>query len=125
MSKTINRTAQRQLAGLLDRAARALAGDIDPDSAAALVEALQQKLLMGRTTLYRKLLALTGEVPSQFLRSFRLARAAQLLLKGHGNVTEVSLAVGFTNPAYFSECFKQKFGITPSRYTASDRMSDS
>ncbi len=89
------------------------------------VEALQQKLLMGRTTLYRKLLALTGEVPSQFLRSFRLARAAQLLLKGHGNVTEVSLAVGFTNPAYFSECFKQKFGITPSRYTASDRMSDS
>ncbi len=80
------------------------------------VEALQQKLLMGRTTLYRKLLALTGEPPSQFLRSFRMARAAQFLEKGHGNVTEISMAVGFTNPAYFSECFKQKFGINPSQY---------
>lgn len=80
------------------------------------VEAFQQKLLMGRTTLYRKLLALTGEPPSQFLRSFRMARAAQLLEKGHGNVTEVAMAVGFNNPSYFSECFKQKYGVNPSQY---------
>jgi len=89
------------------------------------VEALQQKLFMGRTTLYRKLLALTGEPPSQFLRSFRLARAARLLEKGHGNVTEVSMAVGFTNPAYFSECFKQKFGVNPSQFLTDKKTTGS
>jgi signal transduction histidine kinase/DNA-binding response OmpR family regulator len=80
------------------------------------VEQLHKKLYMGRTSLYRKILALTGETPTQFLRSFRLQRAAQLLKSNFGNVTEVAFAVGFSNTTYFSKCFKEKFHQTPSQY---------
>jgi DNA-binding response OmpR family regulator/signal transduction histidine kinase len=78
------------------------------------VEGLAGLLHMGRTTLYRKILALTGESPTQFIRSYRLHRAMQLLKARAGNVSEVSSRVGFTNPVYFSHCFKKKYRISPS-----------
>jgi YesN/AraC family two-component response regulator len=84
------------------------------------VEQMHKKLYMGRTSLYRKILALTGETPTQFIRSFRLQRAAQLFKANFGNVTEVAFAVGFSNTAYFSKCFKEKFHQSPSYYHASE-----
>jgi len=83
------------------------------------VEQLAKKLFMSRPTLYRKIIALTGESPNQFIRSYRLKRAAQLLKANFGNVTEVALEVGFTNIGYFSQCFKEKFHLSPSVYQAS------
>ena len=78
------------------------------------VETLSAVLQIGRTTLYRKIVALTGETPNQFIRSFRMQRAQQLFKANAGNVAEVSRMVGFTNPAYFSHCYKEKYFVLPS-----------
>jgi signal transduction histidine kinase/DNA-binding response OmpR family regulator/ligand-binding sensor domain-containing protein len=84
------------------------------------VEQMGKKLYLSRATLYRKIMALTGEPPYQFIRSYRLKRAAQLLKANFGNVTEVAIEVGFTNMAYFTQCFKEEFHQLPSTYQASE-----
>ncbi|MCU0286320.1 MAG: response regulator, partial [Acidobacteria bacterium] len=78
------------------------------------VEGLSNMLYMGRTTLYRKILALTGETPNQFIRSYRLRRAAQLLKARVGTVSEVAAMVGFPSPSYFAHCFKAEYYVSPS-----------
>ncbi len=83
------------------------------------IDRLKNKLLMGRTTLYRKITALTGLSPNRFIRTYRMRRAAQLLEANFGNVSEVALEVGFTNMAYFSQCFKEEFNQSPSLYQES------
>jgi signal transduction histidine kinase/DNA-binding response OmpR family regulator len=80
------------------------------------VEQLAKGLYMSRSSLYRKVEALTGESPLFFIRSYRLKRAAQLLKANAGNVTEVAFKVGFSNSSYFSKCFKEKFHRLPSDY---------
>ncbi len=87
------------------------------------IDKLLRKLLMGRTTLFRKVKALTGEKPMEFIQSYRLERAAQLLKKNYGNVTEVAMAVGFSSSAHFSECFKKKFHVSPHSYKVSEDAS--
>jgi AraC-like DNA-binding protein len=84
------------------------------------VEQLCKKLYMGRTTLYRKVLALTGETPTDFIRSYRLKRGAELLKQNFGTVLEVAFEVGFSNSSYFAKCFKEKFHQLPSEYQASE-----
>jgi len=80
------------------------------------VEQLSKKLYLSQSTLLRKILALTGESPSRFIRSYRLKRALQLMKANFGNITEVAFEVGFSNTAYFSKCFKDKFHQTPSSF---------
>jgi signal transduction histidine kinase/DNA-binding response OmpR family regulator len=84
------------------------------------VEELCKRLYMGRTTLYRKILALTGEPPTEFIRSYRLKRGAELLEKGMGSVLEVAFEVGFSSANYFTKCFKKKFHQLPSSFQASE-----
>jgi len=69
-----------------------------------------------RMQFYRKIKALTGLSPSQFVRSIRLQRAAQLLFSNHDNVAQIAYSVGFSSPAYFNKCFKDQFGVTPGQY---------
>jgi DNA-binding response OmpR family regulator/two-component sensor histidine kinase len=88
------------------------------------VDELSKKLIMGRSTLFRKIQALTGETPNQFILSYRLERGAQLLREKFGNVTEVALDVGFSSAAYFAKLFKEKFHQTPSEFQASHGPSD-
>jgi len=83
------------------------------------VEKLSELLIMNRATLYRKIMALAGENPTQFIRSYRLKRAAQLLRDKFGTVSQVAVEVGFSNMAYFAERFKEKFHQLPSTYQAS------
>ncbi len=71
---------------------------------------------MSRMQLHRKLNAVTGQAASDFIRNFRLRRAAKLLKGRHGNIGEIAYDVGFNNPSYFSECFKKLFGTLPSEY---------
>ncbi|NIM14951.1 MAG: response regulator [Candidatus Aminicenantes bacterium] len=80
------------------------------------VEELCKKLYMSRPTVYRKIQALTGESPTDFIRSYRLKRAAQLLESGFGSITEVAFEVGFSSRAYFTKCFKEKFHQLPSSF---------
>jgi AraC-like DNA-binding protein len=71
---------------------------------------------MSRMQLHRKLKALTDHSPGEFIRVIRLRRAAALLKEKAGNIAEVAYDVGFTNPSYFSECFKKLYGKLPSEY---------
>ena len=80
------------------------------------VEKLAQATAMSSRTLNRKLQALTGHSSTQFLRSLRLKRAAQLLSWRSDSITQVAYQVGYNNPSYFSECFRRQFGLSPSEY---------
>ncbi len=84
------------------------------------VDRLAKSLYMGRATLNRKIGAITGESPNQFIQSYRLKRAAQLLKGDFGNITEVSFEVGFSSSGYFTKCFKKKFHQTPHAFQASE-----
>lgn len=80
------------------------------------IEMMSRDLGMSRTLLYKKILALTGKPPLEFLRSLRLKRAAILLSKSQMNVSEIAFRVGFNDPKYFSKYFKSEFGVLPSKY---------
>lgn len=80
------------------------------------VDNLRQELLLSRTSMYKKILAVTGKTPIEFIRQIRLKRAAQLLARTSHNVTEVAYMVGFNNPKYFTKYFKEEFGQLPSLY---------
>jgi DNA-binding response OmpR family regulator/signal transduction histidine kinase len=83
------------------------------------VDMLAKKLYMSRLTLYRKILAISGETPTEFIRSHRLKRGAQLLESNFGSVLEVAFEVGFSNSSYFAKCFKEAFHQSPSDYQVS------
>ena len=80
------------------------------------VQQFSQDMGMDRTVLYKKLQSITGLAPSDFMRSIRLKRAAQLLAQGQYPVAEVAEMVGFNTPKYFSKYFKEAFRVTPSQY---------
>lgn len=85
------------------------------------VEGLSKQFGMSRSTLYAKLLQITGQTPVEYIRSFRLERAATVMEKSNMTIAEVAYQVGFTTPNYFARSFKQKFGMLPSEYIASHR----
>jgi len=69
-----------------------------------------------KSKLYRQLKNLTGMSPNQFLRDFRLRKGMELLHRNFGSIAEIAYETGFNNPAYFSKCFSESFGILPSKY---------
>ena len=80
------------------------------------VEDWAKEMYLSRTQLYRKIKALTGKTPSQFLRSFRLQKARELLMIPELHVAEIAYKVGFSDPSYFSRSFSQEFGESPNSY---------
>jgi signal transduction histidine kinase/DNA-binding response OmpR family regulator len=91
------------------------------DDTSLSVEALAAALGCDRSYLLRKLRALTGETPSDLIRSFRLQRAEQLLRAGAGAVSEIAYAVGFKSVAHFSNAFHDRYGERPSAFAARHR----
>lgn len=85
------------------------------------VEGLSHELGMSRVHLYKKLLALTGKSPLEFIRIIRLQQAAQLLEKSQLTVSEVAYRVGFNNPKYFTKYFKEEYKVLPSAYASGKR----
>jgi signal transduction histidine kinase/DNA-binding response OmpR family regulator len=81
------------------------------------VPQLQGALAMSRAQFHRKVRALTNETPGAILRHFRLKRAAQLLAQKADSVTQIAYCVGFNNLSYFTKCFKEFYGVTPSDYS--------
>ncbi len=80
------------------------------------VRKLQDETGMSRMQLFRKLKALTGQTPSELIRTIRLKRAAKLFKQNYGNVAQVAYDVGFNNLSYFAKCFKELFKVAPSDY---------
>jgi len=77
---------------------------------------LATNLAVSKSTLNRKLLALTGMSANEFIKQHRLQKAAILLSKGN-NVSETAYLSGFETPSYFTHCFKEFYKITPKKYS--------
>lgn len=69
-----------------------------------------------KSQLNRKLKHLTGKSPNSFIVEYKLQQAVKLLHDQKGNISEIAFETGFNSAAYFSTCFKNKFGILPSHY---------
>ena len=80
------------------------------------VDMLAELMHIGRTRFYGKVRDIFGMSPNKYITNQRLERAAELLVEGRYNVTEVAYQVGFATPSYFYKCFKQKYGVMPSKY---------
>ncbi len=85
----------------------------DPDFS---VDKFCELTLMSRTQLHRKLKALTGLSATAFIRSERVKMASELLLKPEISISDVCYSSGFNDTSYFSKCFKEIQGCTPSEY---------
>ncbi|RMD58052.1 response regulator [Candidatus Parcubacteria bacterium] len=79
-------------------------------------EDFQRAIGLSRTQLHRKLKALTNQSATEFMRSIRLQRAADLLKQNAGTVTEIAYMVGFSSQPYFSKCFQDYFGVSPKEF---------
>jgi YesN/AraC family two-component response regulator len=88
------------------------------------VPELQDKLAMSKTQLHRKMKAVTNEAPGEFMRNYRLKRAAQILEQNGENVTQVAYTVGFNNLSYFAKCFRELHGVSPSEYVQKSEISN-
>lgn len=77
------------------------------------MEDLGKGVGMSRSQIHRKLHALTNQSATQFIRSYRLNRAMDLIRQNAGSVSEIAYLVGFSSPSYFNRCFQQHFGHTP------------
>ena len=80
------------------------------------VDDMAQAVNMGRTVFYEKMRSLVGMAPLDFLRKLRMQRASQLISRSTMNVSEIAYSVGFTDPKYFSRCFKKETGMSPREY---------
>ncbi len=86
------------------------------------INAFAEELSMSKSSLYRKIKTITGLSPIEFIKNIKLKHAS-LMLKSNSSITisEVAYAVGFSDPKYFSSCFKAEFDITPSEFQKSDK----
>ncbi len=87
------------------------------------VEVFAENLSVSKSLLHKKIVSLTGEPPVEIIRRIRLNKAASMIENKFGNLSEIALEVGFSNPAYFSECFKKQFGVPPSQYLRNNKTS--
>lgn len=85
------------------------------------VEILSHEMNMSRSTLHKKLKAISGHVPNEFIRIIRLKHAARLLLQNEYNISEIGYMTGFNSPSYFSKCFSKQFKLTPKEFQDKER----
>ena len=91
------------------------------------VEALAAAMNMSRSSLHRKIKALTDLSSLDFIRIIRLKHAAELLQEGELRINEICDRVGFQSPSYFAKVFQKQFGVTPTEFAQQNkqRMTDS
>ena len=80
------------------------------------VEDLGREMGLSRVQLNRKIKSLTNYAPNELLRMSRLKRAASLLASSGMTVAEIAYEVGFTSPSYFTKCYKEQFGESPTEF---------
>ena len=77
---------------------------------------MEQALFVSRSSLNRRVRALLGTTPNDYLRRRRLEVAADMLSRGKARINEISFSVGFNSPSYFAKCFKEAYGVLPADY---------
>ena len=80
------------------------------------VEDLGKDMGLSRVQLYRKIKSLTNYSPNELLRIARLKKAASLLASSDMTVAEIGYEVGFSSPSYFTKCYKEQFGESPTDF---------
>lgn len=88
------------------------------------VQHLAEKVNMSRSTLTRKLKAITGLTPLEYIRRVKMQHACRMLKDPHTTVNEVALALGYYNRKYFTSCFKEEYGMTPSEFQKQQEKGD-
>jgi AraC-like DNA-binding protein len=86
--------------------------------------ALASEMAMSRMQLYRKVTALTNQTVYSFIRTTRLNKAAKLLLTTDMQISEIALAIGYSEPSNFTRSFIRQFNQTPSHYVRTQRSQD-
>ena len=86
------------------------------------VEQLASSVALSRIQVYRKIKAISGQSPVEFIRTIRLKKASQLILEGKLNYSEIAFETGFATPSYFTRCFREHFGKTPTEYANDHRL---
>lgn len=86
------------------------------DNPDLVIDDFANKLLLSRSIFYRKLKSIVGMPPVDFIREIRVKRAAQLIRGDVYNFSQIAYMTGFSDPKYFSRCFKKHMGVTPSEY---------
>jgi len=87
------------------------------------METLARQMAVSRRQLFRKFKALAGCTPNVFIRDIRLKRAAKLLRESQMTVSEIIYAVGFSDPKYFRNIFRERFGLLPGEYNEQTKRS--
>lgn len=82
---------------------------------------ISEDLGMSQSTFYRKLKSLTDLSGNEFIRTIRLKRSVELLKNTDLNISEIAYKVGFSDPKYFSTCFRKFFNITPTDFISQNR----
>jgi transcriptional regulator GlxA family with amidase domain len=117
-----NIASTQQEEQLVDKLLKAIGQHMDDSDYTA--SQLAADVAMSRASLYKKMQTMLAITPNEFLRNVRLKHAAKLLAETSTPVNQVSLMVGFQTPRYFSQCFRQMFGVTPSEYRSGERAGD-
>lgn len=98
----------------LDKTTKIVMDNIsDPDFS---LEDIIKELGIGRSQFYRKISSITGQNPSNFIRTIRLKYASELLLTKKYSVKELTHMCGFNSSAYFTKTFKELFSMTPTQF---------
>ncbi len=79
-------------------------------------ESFAEELFMSLSQLRRKLKAVTNQAPGEFLRTYKLKRAAQMILEKKLSITQISLEIGFNSPSHFTKAFREQFNCLPSDF---------
>jgi YesN/AraC family two-component response regulator len=80
------------------------------------VEEMADAVNLGRTVFYGKIKSIVGMAPVDFLKHIRIQRAEELISRSRMSISEIAYSVGFTDPKYFTKCFKKETGLTPTDY---------
>lgn len=113
-------SADKEEEALVEKLLKAIGQNMDNTDYT--VDQLASDVAMSRASLYKKTQQMLGITPNEFLRNVRLKHAARLLAETGEPVNQISLMVGFQTPRYFSQCFRQMFGVTPSEYRSGNAV---
>lgn len=77
---------------------------------------IADKMCMSHSTLYRKIKGLTEMSANEFIRKVKMRKGVELLMSGQYTISEIAYRIGFSSVAYFRQCFKDEYGVSPSDY---------
>lgn len=85
------------------------------------IATISQQLGMSRSSMFKKLKAMTGEAPSEYIKNRKLAKAVDMLKNSNHSISDVAYATGFSDVGYFGKCFRKKYGMSPREYRSDNQ----